>query len=118
MTLYTVNPVITSSGSGYTNNTTISIANASNINHVGPAMGAIRFNPSMASFEIYDGTYWQPVLATANVIEDFLEQAKKGVIEHINKEHAGNVTINDALETWLEACDKFKVIIAIAGKSK
>ena len=107
---------LTSSGSGYFNSG-ISVGNSSKM-QVGPAMGAIRFNTSMSSFEIYDGTYWQPVLATANVIEDFLEQAKKGVIEHINKEHAGNVTINDALETWLEACDKFKVIIAIAGKSK
>ena len=112
MTLYTVNPALTNSGSRYTNNTTI------NVGPVSPAMGAIRYNSTISSFELYDGTYWQPVLATAAVIKDFLEQAKTSVTEHINKEHAGNVTINDALATWLEACDKFKVIIAIAGKSK
>ena len=112
MTLYTVNPVLTNSGSGYTNNTTI------NVGPVSPALGEIRYNSTISSFELYDGTYWQPVLATATVIEDFLEQAKTSVAEHINNEHAGNVTINDALATWLEACDKFKVIIAIAGKSK
>jgi hypothetical protein len=108
MTLYAVHPVLTNSGSGYTNNTTISVASP----------GAIRYNSIISSFELYDGTYWQPVVSTATVIEDFLEQAKTSVAEHINNEHAGNVTINDALETWLEACDKFKVIIAIAGKSK
>ena len=106
MTLHTVNPVLTNS-----------VVNTSKMN-ISPAMGAIRFNTTISSFELYDGTYWQPALATQHVIKDFLEQAKTGVIEHINKEHAGNVTINDALETWLEACDKFKVIIAIAGKSK
>ena len=114
MTLYTVNPpvTLTSSGSGYTSNPSISVV------PISPALGAIRYNSTISSFELYDGTNWQPALATATVIEDFLEQAKTSVMEHINKEHAGNVTINDALATWLEACDKFIVIIAIAGKSK
>jgi hypothetical protein len=105
MTVYTVAPVIplTSSGSGYTSNATIATP-----------VGSLR-TTAIGQFEIWDGNNWTPFY---NSISHYIERAANHVQEHVNGHAADNVTIQDALAEWLEACDRFKVIATLAEPNK
>jgi hypothetical protein len=105
MTLHTVNPVatLTSSGSGYTSNATITTP-----------VGSLR-TTAVEQFEIYDGKNWTPFY---NSISHHIEKAANHVQAHVNGHATNNVTIQDALAEWLEACDRFKVIATLAEPNK
>jgi hypothetical protein len=96
-------------GSGYTSNSIIATP-----------IGSLRNNSITGQFEAWDGKNWVVVTATyaAKHIRHHIEKAESEVKAYVNSHAADNVTIQDALAEWLEACDKFKIITALAETSK
>jgi predicted aminopeptidase len=102
---------MTNPGSGYINTSATQSQN--------PTIGELRYSVTNANFEVYNGFGWIPrPVVDSSVAEDVISQIKKKVIDHIRIYHTDNSTIYDALDTWIEACEKLQVVIALAGKNK
>ena len=101
---------LTNSGSGYS---------ATNIS-ISPAAGSIRLNSGTGQFETFNGTSWitLSMILDADTIKDYIQKAIDNVKSHIETRAPDNVTIQDALNEWVEACERFKVIATLAEHSK
>jgi hypothetical protein len=100
--------LVTSSGSGYSNpNLTVTA-------------GTMRMNTTIGRMEIWDGLNWVMVALDfeSRYIRHHIEKSVSEVTDYVKARAPDNVTIQDALAEWLEACDKFKIITALAETSK
>jgi hypothetical protein len=100
--------LVSSSGSGYSNP------------NVAIAAGAMRMNTTIGRMEIWDGLNWVMVALDfeSRYIRHHIEKSVSEVTDYVKARAPDNVTIQDALAEWLEACDKFKIITALAETSK
>jgi len=103
----TIQPILaSSSGSGY------------NTPNVTLAAGTLRMNAGR--METWNGVSWIVISLDfeSSYIRHHIEKSVSKVTEYVKVRAPHNVTIQDALTEWLEACDKFKVIIALAEQNK
>lgn len=109
MTTNIISPiVVTNSGSGY-NNPNVTIA-----------AGTMRMNTTIGRVEIWDGLNWVVVALDfeSRYIRHYIEKSVSEITEYVKAHAPDNVTIQDALAEWLEACDKFKIITSLAEQNK
>ena len=105
----TIPPIlVSSSGSGY-NNPNVTIA-----------AGTLRMNNITGQMETWNGLTWITISMDfeSSYIRHHIEKSVGEVTEYVKVRAPNNVTIQDALTEWLEACDKFKVIVALAEQNK
>jgi hypothetical protein len=103
----TIRPILaSSSGSGY-NNPNVTLA-----------AGTLRMNSGR--METWNGLSWVVISLDfeSSYIRHHIEKSVSEVTEYVKVRAHDNVTIQDALTEWLEACDKFKVITALAEQNK
>ena len=100
--------LVSSSGSGYNNpNVTMSA-------------GTMSMNTTIGRMEILDGLNWVVVALDfeSRYIRHHIEKSVSEVAEYVIVRAPDNGSIQDALAEWLEACDKFKIITALAEQNK
>ena len=105
----TIPPIlVSSSGSGY-NNLNVTMA-----------AGTMRMNTTIGRMEIWDGLNWVVVALDfeSRYIRYHIEKSVSEVTDYVKARAPDNVTIQDALAEWLEACDKFKIITTLAEQNK
>ena len=105
----TIQPIlVSSSGSGY-NNPNVTLA-----------AGTLRMNSTTGRMETWNGLSWVVISLDfeSSYIRHQIEKSVREVMEYVKVRAQHNVTIQDALAEWLEACDKFKVITALAEQNK
>jgi|APCry1669188910_1035180.scaffolds.fasta_scaffold07826_3 hypothetical protein len=100
--------IVTNSGSGY------------NTPNVTLAAGTLRMNNITGQMETWNGLTWITISMDVELssIRHHIEKSVSEVTEYVKVRAPNNVTIQDALAEWLEACDKFKVITTLAEQSK
>ncbi len=113
--------IVTSNGSGYAN-TNVAISSLICGNAVIPAAGTMRMNMNNTTgrMETWNGLRWIVVSMDfyGDTVKEYIQNVMNDVSEHVTTLAPNNVTINDALSEWIEACERFKVIVALAEHSK
>jgi hypothetical protein len=107
--MITIPPIlVSSSGSGYNNP------------NVTMTAGTMRMNTTIGRMEIWDGLNWVVVALDfeSRYIRHHIEKSVSEVTAYVKARAPDNVTIQDALAEWLEACDKFKIITTLAEQNK
>ena len=105
----TITPIIIkNSGSGY-NNPNVTLA-----------AGTLRMNNTTGIMETWNGVRWIVVSMDfcGDTVKEYIQNVMNDVSKHVTTRAPNNVTINDALGEWIEACERFKVIVALAEHSK
>jgi hypothetical protein len=100
--------IVTNSGSGY------------NTPNVTLAAGTLRMNSTTGRMETWNGVSWIVISLDfeSSYIRHHIEKSVSEVTEYVKVRAPNNVTIQDALAEWLEACDKFKVITTLVEQVK
>ena len=96
----------------YTNNLNVAVNN-------NPVSGDMRSNNALNCVEVYNGSSWTPLTPGWNkkeTLADSVLHAVDTIGMYIEEDHKDNVTINDAYNSWLEATERFCVILAMAEK--
>lgn len=109
MTTNIISPiVVTSNGSGY------------NTPNVTLALGTLRMNSTTGRMETWNGLAWITISVDfdSDTIKNYIKNVMNDVSKHVTTRAPDNVTINDALGEWIEACERFKVIVTLAEHSK
>lgn len=97
-------------------NSTTTVSTAVNNN---PVSGDIRWNVTNNYYEMYNGSGWVAVDAGWEKKESLAESVEHVVDtigSYIEEDHKDNVTIQDAYNEWLEATERFRVIVTMAEK--
>ena len=87
------------------------------INH--PVSGDMRQNVALNCMEVYNGTSWTPIVPgyeTKETLADSVLHAQDTIESYIEEDYKDNETIQDAYAEWVEATEKFRVILAMAEK--
>jgi hypothetical protein len=104
----TIRPIlVSSSGSGY-NNPNVTLA-----------AGTLHMNATTGRMETWNGLNWGVISLDFEsiYIRHHIEKSVSEVAEYVKVRAPHNVTIQDALAEWLEACDKFKIITMLVEKN-
>lgn len=83
------------------------------------ATGTTRWNQTTSMLEMFDGYQWTAVSAGKIhdiTLAEMVENMADRITLAIEEECPDSVTIQDALKTWQEANERFRVILAIAEK--
>lgn len=99
--------IVTSNGSGY------------NTPNVTLAAGTLRMNSTTGRMETWNGLAWITISMDVELssIRHHIEKSVSEVTEYVKVRAPNNVTMQDALAEWLEACDKFKIITTLVEKN-
>jgi hypothetical protein len=84
-----------------------------------PVSGDMRQNMSLNCMEIYNGSSWVPV-APGWEHKETLAESVAHVVDtvtmYIEEDYADNTTIQDAYQEWVEATERFRVVLTMAEK--
>lgn len=85
------------------------------------ASGTSRWNATTNQMEVFDGHQW--VALGAGEVRDvtlaeMVEQAEDRIATTIESEYADNATIQDAYKEWEAANERFRVVLALAEKTR
>lgn len=97
-------------------NSTTTVSTAVNNN---PVSGDIRWNVTNNYYEMYNGQTWVAVdagWAKKERLTDSVGHAADTIAMYIEEDYKDNATIQDAYSEWLEATEKFRVILTMAEK--
>ena len=91
------------------------------INHQAnnPVSGDMRQNVNTNLYEIYNGSSWTPITqgwVEQETLAESVEHLQDQIGSYIEEDHADNPTIQDAYQEWVEATERFCVILTMAEK--
>ena len=84
-----------------------------------PVSGDMRQNVNTNLYEIYNGTSWTPITqgwVEQESLAESVEHLQDQIGSYIEEDHADNITINDAYQEWVEATERFRVVLAMAER--
>ena len=111
--------IVSSSGSGYLNPTT-AVSSPIWGSPATQTAGTLRMNTTTGQMETWNGLAWITISMDfdSDTIKNYIKNVMNDVSKHVTTRAPDNVTINDALGEWIEACERFKVIVTLAEHSK
>ena len=86
-----------------------------------PIVGEIRFDAGKNRMESWTGSHWIEITSGTELyitINETVEHAVDKIASQIEEEEKDNIAIQDAFKEWQEATEKFRVVLALAEKSK
>jgi hypothetical protein len=84
-----------------------------------PTNGTLRLNIVAYVFEMYDGQHWVPIDTATGIDPHKMMAAIKEVVDYyVRDQKNSNSTTKDAKSTWIDACDRFEVILSLTNKNK
>ena len=91
------------------------------MNHLvtNPVSGDMRQNINTNLYEIYNGSSWTPITqgwVEQESLAESVEHLQDQIGSYIEEDHKDNATINDAYQEWVEATERFCVVLIMAEK--
>ena len=85
---------------------------------IGPIVGEVRYDGDKDTMQTWDGRQWITLYGHKETVYETVQESVDRITAQVEEEHKDSVAIQDALKEWEEACEKFQIVLALAGKRK
>jgi hypothetical protein len=85
---------------------------------VSPVVGECRYDHDKDTMQTWDGRQWVTLYGHKETVQETVQESLDRVASQVEDDHPDSVAIQDALKEWEQACEKFKVVLALAEKNK
>ena len=81
-----------------------------------PVIGEVRYDSDRDTMQTWTGQDWVTLYGHKETVQETVKESLDRVAAQVEEDHPDNVAIQDALKEWEDACERFQVILALAGK--